>query len=197
MNFTKDHSNPTFRIWCAMRNRCNNKNNKSYFMYGAVGVRVCERWDLSFDAFMQDMGDRPPKMSIDRFPDCKGNYEPGNCRWATDFEQANNRRNSIYIDFSGKRLSVAEWARELAVPEARLYYRITHGWTPEKALFGKRHLRDSPSSGRAVLTPERVLELRQKLASGHRQKALASEYGVSSQTISAINTRKVWQWLPA
>lgn len=82
---------PTYYSWLSMRVRCRNPNNRDWKLYGGRGITVCERWDSSFENFLADMGERPAGTSIDRI-DGDGNYEPGNCRWATPAEQTANRR---------------------------------------------------------------------------------------------------------
>lgn len=91
--FTTGGARPSeYNIWIAMRQRCHNPNSFSYARYGALGIKVCARWDESFTAFFADMGRRPTTgHSIDRINPF-GDYEPGNCRWATASEQALNRR---------------------------------------------------------------------------------------------------------
>lgn len=82
-----------YAAWTAMRERCRNPNAHNYSMYGARGIRVCERWDTSFENFLADMGPRPKGYSIER-EDNEGNYEPANCKWIPMSEQSRNRRGT-------------------------------------------------------------------------------------------------------
>ena len=82
---------PEYQSWKSMLHRCNNKNCLDYESYGGRGVSVCQRW-TKFANFYTDMGSRPEGKTLDRFPDNKGNYEPGNCRWGSAIEQSRNRR---------------------------------------------------------------------------------------------------------
>lgn len=83
----------TYVSWCAMIDRCTNPNATQWKHYGGRGITICDHWRESFEAFLEDMGERPPERSLDRI-DPDGNYEPGNCRWATRTQQARNRRSA-------------------------------------------------------------------------------------------------------
>lgn len=103
---------PEYRIWCAMRERCNYDKHVEYGRYGGRGITVCQRWD-SFANFLADMGRRPPgAYSIDRI-DSNGHYAPANCRWATPIEQARNKRTSIILTLNGETHHVLDWAKKL------------------------------------------------------------------------------------
>lgn len=84
----------TYKSWDAAKQRCHNPNSAKYYMYGAKGVIVCDEWRKDFSSFFEYMGERPENTSLDRWPNPNGNYEPGNCRWATIKEQRKNRRHS-------------------------------------------------------------------------------------------------------
>jgi hypothetical protein len=84
---------PEYRIWKGIKQRCLNPRCSGYSHYGAKGITIDKVWESSFLAFYQDMGSRPsPQHSIDRYPNNQGNYEPGNCRWATPKQQRANQR---------------------------------------------------------------------------------------------------------
>ena len=101
-----------FRIWCGMKERCNNPNNTRYENYGGRGISVYEDWKdfLKFKEWAEKRG-YSDELSIDRI-DVNGNYCPDNCRWIPMIEQSNNRTNSVYITINNKRATVADWQRK-------------------------------------------------------------------------------------
>lgn len=114
---------PEYLIWRNIRNRCLTPTYKLYEFYGARGITVCARWAESFEAFIEDMGWRPsPELSIDRIDNDKG-YEPGNCRWATRKEQANNRRIPKDRVMIGG-VTIDEFAEQWGIPYQTIYYRL-------------------------------------------------------------------------
>ena len=101
-----------YNSWHAMWGRCKRMSNASFPNYGGRGITICDRWK-SFANFYADMGDRPNGMTLDRFPNADGNYEPGNCRWATKEEQDTNKRTNVRVTWQGKTQTYSQWAKEL------------------------------------------------------------------------------------
>lgn len=123
----------TYRIWCGMLRRCSESAaGKSRRLYFEKGIRVCDRWK-DFECFLEDMGPAPAGLSIER---ANGNvgYEPGNCRWATPREQANNVTTNSRITHAGMTKTVAIWAEEIGVKANTLLYRLRRGIPADRAL---------------------------------------------------------------
>lgn len=130
---TVGHISRTYRTWTLMKSRCLDPNSDNYHKYGARGIKVCEQW-LSFENFLADMGERPLGTSIDRYPDPHGNYEPGNCRWATPSEQNMNKTNAVMIEYQGTIKNMGAWAKSVGMRHAVLWQRLRRGWTMKEAL---------------------------------------------------------------
>jgi hypothetical protein len=116
-----------FLIWVHMRQRCRDAKHEHYPRYGGRGITVCDRWNDSFESFLEDMGTAPSRLhTIDR-KDNDGNYEAGNCRWATRKEQAQNRKRAIWVTHRGRRMALIDMAKEVGVPYPTLWYRHNRG----------------------------------------------------------------------
>lgn len=125
----------TYECWAGMIRRCKNPNQDNYYLYGGRGISVCERW-LKFDNFLEDMGEKPTNLTIDR-KDYNGNYEPNNCRWATPKEQSNNSSRNHLLTFNGKTQNMKQWSEELGINYSTIRTRLGKGWSIEKVLKGK------------------------------------------------------------
>lgn len=135
-----------YGIWSGMIQRCTNPKVKIYPYYGGRGIKVCDRWRNSFECFLADMGHPPSENhSIDRFPNKDGDYGPGNCRWATDQEQALNMRSNALLTVNGETLRLIEWCDRAGVTQPAIYYRVKKGETRLQAIIhflkGKKYER--------------------------------------------------------
>jgi hypothetical protein len=124
-----------YRIWIGILTRCYRENASGYKNYGGRGIKVCEVWRESFQAFFDDIGPMPtPQHTIERRNN-DGDYEPTNCFWATRKEQGQNRRNNHLLTYNGETLSLASWADKVGVPYCTLHTRVLrYGWTVHDAL---------------------------------------------------------------
>jgi len=117
----------TYKTWLAMNDRCNNSKCKSYKNYGGRGIVVCNEWS-TFEKFLQDMGERPKELTLDRINN-NGNYEKTNCRWSTRKEQGNNKRNNRILVINNNTKTLAQWSEESKIGVNTIRRRIASGWT--------------------------------------------------------------------
>jgi hypothetical protein len=129
----RNRASPEYVCWAGMIVRCEDPKADRYARYGGRGITVCARWH-TFENFLADMGIKPsPEHSIER-NNANGHYEPGNCRWATRTEQANNTARNRFIEHMGRRQTVVQWARELGILDKTIYERLRKGWPMERVL---------------------------------------------------------------
>lgn len=125
---------PEYICWGGMIQRCTNPAAKAYSFYGGRGIKVCDAWRASFEAFYADMGPRPDGMSLDRI-DPNGNYEPGNCRWATKAQQSQNTRQTQWVTLHGERMPLTHASLALGLSKAGIYHHIaSRGVSPQVAV---------------------------------------------------------------
>ena len=126
-----------YRTWRHIKSRCFNPNVPSYKDYGARGISMCDEWVNSFEQFYKDMGLKPSKdYSIERINNNKG-YTPENCKWATRTEQNKNKRNTILIEYVGKKQTLGDWSKDTGINKICLYKRHRMGWSAERMLTTK------------------------------------------------------------
>lgn len=120
--------------WQGMMIRCYNPDNPKYPRYGGRGIKVCKRWHNPKN-FITDMGNLPSKnYSLDRV-NVHGDYEPSNCRWATQKTQQNNRENNRIVTAFGLTLSAVKWHERTGIPAKIILQRLDRNqWTPEMAV---------------------------------------------------------------
>lgn len=141
------HSNSLiYAAWTAMIQRCRNPRNECYYRYGGRGIKICKRW-LSFKNFLQDMGERPDGMTLDR-KNNDGDYKPSNCRWATNKTQNRNSRGCVILTVLGITGCISELAEHFKIKRSAVGGRLHLGWAPEEAFT-------TPVKSRAGKSPAR------------------------------------------
>ena len=116
------YNTKTYKVWSHMRERCLQRNTKSFQSYGGRGITICERWN-TFENFYEDMGEKPEGKSLDRIDNNSG-YCKENCRWATQKEQMNNTRNNVLVTYHGETKTLTQWADEKGIHARNLRHRL-------------------------------------------------------------------------
>jgi hypothetical protein len=145
---------PEYTSWQSMKDRCLNPESESYPGYGGRGIGVCDRWqgENGFENFLADLGPRPEGTTLDRWPNNKdGHYEPGNCRWGTDYEQARNKRRNHWIEYKGERKVLADWAYFFGVRPCSIYSHISRGKSETEVIeYYLKKRADASNSGQHI-----------------------------------------------
>lgn|SRR5208337_4265 len=138
-NASRHATSPEYRIWTGVKSRCSYEGNTVFKYYGGRGITVCDKWKDSFEAFMRDMGPRPSrKHSIER-KDPNGNYEAGNCYWATRDTQMRNKRNNVVFTINNETMCLKDWATRYGVNYKSLHHQVhKRGGSIEAALQAAR-----------------------------------------------------------
>ena len=122
---------PEYKSWSAMKSRCLSPSNIAYPRYGGNGITICGSWlgRNGFEQFLSDMGERPPKTSLDRIDNNSG-YRPDNCRWATHKEQNRNRKSNKTVDINGESMLLVEASEKFGINPQTIAQRIDRGRNP-------------------------------------------------------------------
>jgi hypothetical protein len=175
-----------YQTWQGLIGRCLDPDDPGFKDYGGRGITVCERWAGSFEAFYEDMGLRPSgDHSIERI-DNDGPYAPGNCKWATRFEQGRNKRSNHRLEHGGESLILAEWARITGIPKNVILNRLNLGWTVSRALTQPvTHTRPS-----VRLSDPQIAEVKALRLEGFTYQAISDRYGISAAMACLIYNGK-------
>lgn len=191
LSFTKTH-----RAWSSMIQRCTNPKLKSWPRYGGRGIKVCPRWRASFQAFLDDMGKAPVGMMLER-KNNNGNYQPGNCKWATAKEQQNNRSSNHKVEFQGVIRNLSQWAKEAGMSHETLLDRLKRGWTMEEAISTHptspnrfKKVKRGSAHAFAKLDEQKVCSI---LIDPRSSYHIAKAYGVAPNAIRQIRDGLTWK----
>jgi len=203
------HIERLYSIWSGMKDRCRNPEGHAAKHYHERGIRVCQEWAGNYEAFKDwalANGYRD-NLTLDRWPDQNGNYEPSNCRWATMKQQQRNKTNNRLITAFGETKALMEWAEDsrCIVGRGGLWSRLDNGWGPEDAITTPMDVAEEmraaqtrgDQNGNSILDEQAVRAIRQQCIEGRKpQWQIAQEFGIAQCTVSAIHRRKLWEWLP-
>ncbi len=125
---------PEYAAWRSIIGRCEVEGTRDYDRYGGIGITICPEWRNDFQAFLRHIGPKPtPKHTVDRI-NSKGNYEPGNVRWATQKEQQNNRSDNVWMEYNGETHTLKQWSEIAGIKYITFWWRWNQGWRGDKLL---------------------------------------------------------------
>lgn len=164
-----------YRAWRNMRQRCLNPKVPNYHRYGGRGITICEQWG-SFEVFLEDMGRKPSKeRSLERRDNNEG-YSPSNCYWASQEQQDNNKERTIRLEYDGKSLSLAQWAKVTGMSYDHIRSRYRMGWDMESMI---RTEKNQHHKERAYTTNSKLLTYKgETLTVAQWAKRLGTSYDV-------------------
>lgn len=195
-----------YGVWIGMKARCGHTKSPANHNYGGRGIKVCDRWLGSkrgegFRNFIADMGDRPLGTSIERINN-DGNYEPGNCCWATAKQQGENKRCNRFVTIQGKTVTQAEASRMLFGNNNTLCVRLSSGFTLDEALSfpvvrggDPRGLKKGHRNS-AILTIADVRRIRMAAALGMARSELAAMFNTVKSNIYLVVANTTWKDVP-
>lgn len=190
-----------------MIDRCNNRNLRCFKNYGGRGIAVCDAWRASFDAFLADMGPRPPGHTLDRIDNERG-YGPDNCQWATVRTQNRNRRSGKMSEFDvrellrlvheeGTEVHTLDLVFPISLQQARnialgKYYRLD-GYAYPPRLPRRSDAKQFRGGKAPKLSPDDVRAIRAGYAAGDDVKLIAARYGISKPNAYNVATGRTWR----
>lgn len=138
----------TYKSWNGMIQRCHGDKGSKHPRYGGRGIYVCERWRI-FENFLEDMRECPEDHTIDRI-DNDGNYTPENCRWATKKQQANNTKDTIWIELGRETHTLSQWSEMTGIPSLTFLARLRRGLSLDDIINKPRPRRHKVTSSESI-----------------------------------------------
>lgn len=182
---------PEYKAWQSMRQRCNNPKDANYFRYGGRGIKVCTRWEESFERFYEDMGPRPSRRhSVGRI-DNSGPYSARNCRWETPGQQQVNKRSNRLLTINGESKCISEWSQISGTHHATICGRLRRGLSHEEAVFGKGKFQYLEFNGKKLTIAEwaRELGMHEATLRGRIRRGYPVERVLSTEKDVIVNKR--------
>ena len=194
----KGKTSRTYSAWTNMHTRCSNVKSKDYHRYGGRGICVCKKW-ASFKSFLLDMGEVKKGLTLDRI-DNNGNYEHGNCRWATRNEQARNTNFTHNLTDGAEVKCLTDWAVKIGICRSAIRFRLKNGWPVKEAVttpkYGKarcHYVRRGEDIKSARLNENLVCAIRKLYKRGVRGTFISMWLGFPKPTIFDVIWGKTWK----